>query len=42
MFKAAPVRIGLLFDFPQADGGEDFEATLRLGVEEVSGGQRRP
>ncbi|HEV2310035.1 MAG TPA: ABC transporter substrate-binding protein [Acidimicrobiia bacterium] len=39
MFKATPVRIGLLFDFPQADGGVDFEGTLRLGVEEVSGGR---
>jgi len=39
VFRAAPVRIGLLFDFPQADGGEDFEATLRLGVDEISGGR---
>ena len=35
MFKAAPVRVGLLFDFPHADGGEDFEATLRLGAQEL-------
>jgi branched-chain amino acid transport system substrate-binding protein len=40
MFKAAPARIGLLFDFPQADGGEDFESNVRLGVEEASGGGR--
>ena len=39
MFRPAPIRIGLLFDFPQADGGEDFEATLRLGVEEAGGGR---
>jgi ABC-type branched-subunit amino acid transport system substrate-binding protein len=34
--KAAPVRIGLLFDFPQADGGDSFETAVRLGIESVS------
>jgi ABC-type branched-subunit amino acid transport system substrate-binding protein len=36
VFRAAPVRIGLLFDFPQGDGGADFETALRLGVDEVA------
>ena len=36
MFRAAPIRVGLLFDFPQADGGDDFEAGLRRGIDEVA------
>ena len=39
MFSPARVRIGLLFDFPQADGGEDFEGSVRLGVDEVGAGR---
>jgi ABC-type branched-subunit amino acid transport system substrate-binding protein len=31
----APILVGLLHDFPQADGGASFEAACRLGVEEV-------
>lgn len=31
----APVVIGLLFDFPQGDGGDSFEEAVRLGVAEV-------
>jgi ABC-type branched-subunit amino acid transport system substrate-binding protein len=31
--QGAPVKVGLLFDFPQADGGEFFETAVRLGVE---------
>jgi branched-chain amino acid transport system substrate-binding protein len=37
VFTPAPIRIGLLFDFPQRDGGDDFEASLRRGVDEVAG-----
>jgi ABC-type branched-subunit amino acid transport system substrate-binding protein len=32
----APVRIGLLFDFPQADGGASFEEAVRLGLDEIA------
>ena len=32
---AAPVRIGMLYDFPQGDGGAATEAALRLGLDEV-------
>ena len=40
MYPPAAIRIGLLFDFPQGDGGADFEASLRRGVEEVAAGGR--
>jgi branched-chain amino acid transport system substrate-binding protein len=40
LFPTAPVRIGLLHDFPQADGGAAFEAALRRGVDEVGGVDR--
>jgi len=30
------VRIGLLYDFPQGDGGAAFETALRLGLDEVA------
>lgn len=33
---AAPVVVGLLFDFPQADGGASFEEAVRLGVDTVA------
>jgi branched-chain amino acid transport system substrate-binding protein len=36
----APVLVGLLFDFPQADGGAGFEEAVRLGVDEVAAGGR--
>jgi hypothetical protein len=36
MAGAAPVRIGLLFDFPQGDGGASVESALRLGLEDVA------
>ncbi len=36
MAGAAPVRVGLLFDYPQGDGGDHFEAGLRLGIDEVA------
>jgi branched-chain amino acid transport system substrate-binding protein len=32
----APILIGLLFDFPQADGGASFEEAVRLGLDEVA------
>lgn len=34
---AAPVRVGLLYDFPQGDGGKSFEAAVRLGLDDVAG-----
>jgi len=33
---AAPILIGLLFDFPQADGGTSFEEAVRLGLDEIA------
>lgn len=32
----APVLVGLLFDFPQGDGGESFEEAVRIGIDEVA------
>lgn len=32
----APILIGLLYDFPQGDGGAGFEEALRLGLDEVA------
>ncbi len=40
MYPPAAIRIGLLFDFPQGDGGADFEASLRRGIAEVAAGGR--
>lgn len=37
---AAPIVIGLLFDFPQGDGGDSFEAAVRLGLEDATAGGR--
>ena len=34
--SAAPIRIGLLFDFPQHDGGDSIEAAVRLGIATVT------
>lgn len=36
----APILIGLLFDFPQADGGISIEQAASLGLEEASSGGR--
>jgi branched-chain amino acid transport system substrate-binding protein len=36
----APILIGVLYDFPQADGGAMFEEAVRLGLAEVSAGGR--
>jgi len=33
---AAPIIVGLLFDFPQGDGGAGFEAAARLGLDDVA------
>jgi ABC-type branched-subunit amino acid transport system substrate-binding protein len=33
---AAPLLVGVLYDFPQADGGAGFEEALRQGVAEVA------
>jgi ABC-type branched-subunit amino acid transport system substrate-binding protein len=38
----APVVIGLLFDFPQGDGGDSFEEAVRLGVAEAGDRLDRP
>jgi len=32
----APILIGVLYDFPQADGGASFEEAVRLGFDEVA------
>jgi branched-chain amino acid transport system substrate-binding protein len=37
---AAPVRIGFLYDYPQGDGGDHFEAAVRLGIDEAAEGGR--
>ncbi|HEV3225358.1 MAG TPA: hypothetical protein VGZ52_00930, partial [Acidimicrobiales bacterium] len=31
-----PIRIGLLYDFPQHDGGDSFERGVRLGIEAIA------
>jgi branched-chain amino acid transport system substrate-binding protein len=36
----SPILVGLLFDFPQADGGASFEDTVHLGLDEVAGAGR--
>jgi ABC-type branched-subunit amino acid transport system substrate-binding protein len=33
---AAPILIGVLYDFPQADGGASVEEAIRLGLAEVT------
>jgi branched-chain amino acid transport system substrate-binding protein len=37
-----PVRLGILHDFPQDDGGESFEAAVRLGLDEIGPRFTRP
>jgi len=32
----APILVGVLYDFPQADGGALFEDAVRIGIDEVS------
>src|SRR5437763_3169733 len=36
----APIRLGVLYDFPQQDGGTGFEGALRLGIDEMGGSGR--
>jgi len=36
----APILLGLLYDFPQGDGGDSFEVAARLGVENSTTGGR--
>jgi branched-chain amino acid transport system substrate-binding protein len=36
---AAPIRVGVLYDFPQADAGALFEEAVRLGLDEAGGGR---
>jgi branched-chain amino acid transport system substrate-binding protein len=36
----SPVLVGLLFDFPQADGGDSVDAAVRLGLAEATGAGR--
>lgn len=33
---AAPILVGVLYDFPQADGGALFEDAVRTGIDEVA------
>jgi len=35
-----PIPVGVLYDFPQHDGGASFEEALRLGIETVASGDR--
>lgn len=35
MADAAPVVVGMLYDYPQGDGGASFEEAFRLGLAEV-------
>jgi branched-chain amino acid transport system substrate-binding protein len=37
-----PVRIGILHDFPQGDGGASFESALRLGLDDIGDRFTRP
>ncbi|HXQ75834.1 MAG TPA: ABC transporter substrate-binding protein [Acidimicrobiales bacterium] len=36
----APILIGVLYDFPQADGGASVEEAIRLGLDEVAASGR--
>ncbi len=38
----SPILIGVLYDFPQADGGASFEEGVRLGLGEAAGRLDRP
>ncbi|MGH9024944.1 MAG: ABC transporter substrate-binding protein [Acidimicrobiia bacterium] len=37
-----PVRLGIFHDFPQGDGGESFEAAVRLGLDDIGSRFSRP
>ena len=37
---ASPIVVGLLYDFPQADGGASFEEAVRLGIDDVASSGR--
>jgi branched-chain amino acid transport system substrate-binding protein len=37
-----PIRLGVLYDFPQGDHGKGFETALRLGLDHVAGRADRP
>jgi ABC-type branched-subunit amino acid transport system substrate-binding protein len=37
---AAPIVVGVLYDFPQGDGGALFEDAVRLGIDEVAASGR--
>src|SRR5438477_13217384 len=34
--SAAPIKFGLLFDFPQRDGGDSFAKAVHLGLDTVA------
>ena len=34
--SVAPIRVGLLYDFPQHDGGDSFETAVQLGIDTVT------
>ncbi|MEY2589157.1 MAG: branched-chain amino acid transport system substrate-binding protein [Acidimicrobiaceae bacterium] len=36
VMTAAPIRVGLLYDFPQHDGGDSFATAVQLGLDEVA------
>src|SRR5262245_19207896 len=36
---AAPIRIGLFYDFPQRDNGDSFEVAVQLGWNDASAGR---
>ncbi|HXX90822.1 MAG TPA: ABC transporter substrate-binding protein [Acidimicrobiales bacterium] len=38
--STAPIQLGVLYDFPLADGGGLFETAVRLGLAEVAGSGR--
>jgi ABC-type branched-subunit amino acid transport system substrate-binding protein len=40
--RPTPISIGVLYDFPQGDGGDGFERALRLGLAVTEGRRSRP
>ncbi len=40
--QPTPISIGLLYDFPQGDGGASFEHALRLGLADTEARRTRP
>ena len=40
--STAPHLVGVLYDFPQGDGGASFETALRAGIDESAARRERP